>query len=79
MLQQNTVGDLALFKAQVIGDDEANYQDGEYTDDQLKWGLAYEEIIAPLVAVVQSQQKQIDAQQEQINTLLQYISDNSTE
>lgn len=60
-----TVGDLSLFSASVIGDDHAEYSE-ELPDEQLQWYLSYEELIAPLVAMVQHQQRRI----EQLETAL---------
>ncbi|MCD8147857.1 MAG: phage tail protein [Clostridiales bacterium] len=54
-----TVGDLSLFSASVIGDDDAAYS-ADLPDEQLRWYRSYEELIAPLVAMVQHQQRRIE-------------------
>lgn len=57
------MGDLSLYQAAVITDkkdgDEAQYSE-DIPDEKLAWGLNYNELIAPLIKVVQAQQKQID-------------------
>lgn len=56
---KNTVGDIAACKAAVIDGDEEKYFDAKATDDELMWSLNYSELIAPLLAVVQDQEKRI--------------------
>lgn len=64
------MGDLSLYQAAVISDkkdgDEAQYNE-DIPDEKLAWGLNYNELIAPLIRVVQAQQKQIDL-------LMQYLA-----
>lgn len=64
------MGDLSLYQAAVISDkkdgDEAPYSE-DIPDEKLSWGLNYNELIAPLIRVVQAQQKQIDL-------LMQYLA-----
>lgn len=64
-----TVGDLALFKASVVGHEDLNYN-SKLPDEKLNWSLSYSEIIAPLVLLVQSQQKQIEEMQAQLAQLV---------
>ncbi|MCD7756820.1 MAG: tail fiber domain-containing protein, partial [Clostridiales bacterium] len=65
----HTVGDLALFKAQVNDDDRADYSQGSYTDDEVTWGLSYEEFIPPIVKMLQADRKRIEALEEQLAAL----------
>lgn len=56
-----TVGDLSVFEAVKVNEDgTTSYYAPNVPDEDLSWGLKYEELIAPLTAVVQMQQKQID-------------------
>lgn len=51
---QLEMGDLSLYQATKINDDgsEAYYSDS-YPDEQLAWGLNYNELIAPMVTTIQ--------------------------
>lgn len=72
MAEAIEVGDLSMYQAAVIETDEngdtveLNYdpETQKIKDSSLSWSLNYNEIIAPLVAVVQKQQKQIKELQE---------------
>lgn len=64
--QQTDMGDLSLYQASVKG---GGYYDHSVPDDQLEWGLTYEEFIAPMVATIQQQQKQIDDLNERLSKL----------
>ncbi len=56
------MGDLALYQAAVIEENGTEtYFRNEVSDENLSWGLNYPEFIAPLVAVVQEQEKRISA------------------
>ena len=64
--QQTDMGDLSLYQASLKG---GGYYDPNVPDDQLEWGLTYEEFIAPMVATIQQQQKQIDDLNERLSKL----------
>lgn len=65
---KDTVGDLALYRAETKDGKKYN----SFIDDsELEWVLDYEELIAPLTALVQQQQKQIDKLTEEIEKLKQ--------
>lgn len=66
---KQTIGDVAACKAAVIDGDSEKYYDPKVTDNQLMWSLNYSELIAPLVAVVQDQKKQLDALQAEVDAL----------
>lgn len=57
------MGDLSLYQAEIVdhetGLPEKHY-DKKAKEEDLQWSLNYSEIIAPLVAVVQEQQKEIN-------------------
>ena len=63
---RTTVGDLSLFQASQKNGD---YYDEVINDEDLNWGLRYEELIAPMIAMIQKQQHQINLLQEQIKGL----------
>ena len=60
--KENQMGDLSLYQASVVHEDGTEtYYDTETPDENLSWGLTYSELIAPLVALVQEQEKRISA------------------
>ena len=66
--ENNQMGDLALYQAAVVNENgEESYFNPEVSDENLSWGLNYHEFIAPLVAVVQEQQRRIEALEKLIN------------
>ena len=70
----STIGDTALYcAAHYEKDDNREPIDIGYTsdtpDEELSWGLRYTEFIAPMVSMIQMQQKQIDKLQSQIQQL----------
>ena len=70
----STIGDTSLFTAaHYEKDDNGESIDVGYTpdtpDEELSWGLKYQEFIAPMVSMIQMQQKQIDKLQSQIQQL----------
>ena len=70
----STIGDTALYcAAHYEKDDNRESIDIGYTsdtpDEELSWGLRYTEFIAPMVSMIQMQQKQIDKLQSQIQQL----------
>lgn len=65
---KDTVGDLALYRAETKDGKKYN---SSIDDSELEWVLDYEELIAPLTALVQQQQKQIDKLTEEIEKLKQ--------
>lgn len=74
----STIGDTGLYcAAHYEKDDNGESIDVGYTpdtpDEELSWGLRYTEFIAPMVSMIQMQQKQIDEQQKQIDELQSQI------
>lgn len=74
----STIGDTGLYcAAHYDKDDNGEPIDVGYTpdtpDEELSWGLRYTEFIAPMVSMIQIQQKQIDEQQKQIDKLQSQI------
>ena len=70
----STIGDTGLYcAAHYEKDDNGEPIDVGYTpdtpDEELSWGLRYTEFIAPMVSMIQTQQKQIDELQSQIQQL----------
>lgn len=70
----STIGDTSLYcAAHYDKDDNGEPIDIGYTpdtpDEELSWGLRYTEFIAPMVSMIQTQQKQIDKLQSQIQQL----------
>lgn len=70
----STIGDTGLYcAAHYEKDDNGELTDTGYTpdtpDEELSWGLRYDEFIAPMVSMIQIQQKQIDELQSQIQQL----------
>ena len=65
----HTMGDLSMYKAAVIDGEKEAYYDPNVPDEQLSWGLDYSQIIAPLVQVVQEQQKRLDALETRLASL----------
>lgn len=63
-------GDLSLYEADVVNDDgSTSYYDPNIEDEKLAWGLKYSELIAPLTAFVQMQQKKIETLEEKMKIL----------
>ena len=74
----STIGDTGLYcAAHYDKDDNGEVIDIGYApdtpDEELSWGLRYTEFIAPMVSMIQTQQKQIDEQQKQIDELQSQI------
>ena len=61
--------DLNMTTAEYAGEVEKIYHGEDVDDKELDWFLSYEEIIAPLVKVVQDKKKEIDYLKEEINEL----------
>ena len=59
---QNNMGDLALYQAaRVEKDGQETYYSPGTPDKDLRWGLNYHEFLAPLIALVEEQEKRIQA------------------
>ena len=58
---------LAVVTASYKGEVDGAYYGEETDDTKLTWGITYDEIIAPLVKVVQDQQREIEILKERIN------------
>lgn len=57
----NSIGDLAVYTADVMSDaGKSVYYSDDVTDDNLVWSLRYDELIAPIVAIVQRQNRRIE-------------------
>lgn len=66
---EQTVGDIAAYQASVVEGDEEKYFDPTVPDDKLLWQLNYNELIAPLIKLVQTQQKEIEQLQKEVKKL----------
>lgn len=66
---ENTVGDIAAYQASVIDGDEEKYFDPTVPDEKLLWQLNYSELIAPIVKLVQSQQREIEQLKKEVEKL----------
>lgn len=71
---KNTIGDLSMYQARQIELDEKGKEiekpySADIADEDLKWTLSYDELIAPTVAMVQKQQKEIEKLKQQIENL----------
>ncbi len=72
---QFQMGNLALYQASVMEDDgsESYYREG-VPDEKLAWGLNYHEFLAPIVATIQEQQKEIEQLRQEIQNIKEGIS-----
>lgn len=69
---ENNMGDLALYQAARVEEDgQETYYSPEAPDEDLRWGLNYHEFLAPLIALVQEQEKRI----QQLEKLMQIKND----
>lgn len=71
---KNTIGDLSMYQARQIEVDEKGRDiekpySADIAEKDLKWTLSYDELIAPTVAMVQKQQKEIEELKQQIENL----------
>lgn len=66
---ETTVGDIAAYQASVIDGDEEKYFDPTVPDEKLLWQLNYSELIAPIVKLVQSQQREIEQLKKEVEKL----------
>ena len=70
LIRDLDIGDLSIVQASIVEDGEERPYHGEEIDDsKLSWGLNYNEFIAPLVKVVQSQQQEINMLKRSIKEL----------
>lgn len=71
---QYHMGNLALYQAAVMEDDgsESYYRD-DVPDEKLAWGLNYHEFLAPIVATIQEQQREIEVLRQEIQNLKEGI------
>lgn len=64
------LGDLSMVQASIIdGEQERPYYGEDIDDSQLSWGINYNELIAPMIKMLQEQQQQIDSLQAQVDEL----------
>ena len=69
---EHKMGDLALYQAAVMEEDGTeSYFQRDVPDESLSWGLNYHEFLAPLIALVQEQEKRI----QQLEKLMQRKND----
>lgn len=69
---KETTGDLSLYSAAIKRDDGGeSYYDENANDENLCWTLTYTELISPLIAFVQKQDKKIDELEARIAQLEQ--------
>lgn len=80
LIASDLAENLSLVKAShVIQNKDGSYEDGYYDgskdipDTELKWSLDYNQFIAPLVAVVQEQQKKITDLEERMKKLEKFL------
>ena len=67
---ENNMGDLALYQAARMEEDgQETYYSPEAPDEDLRWGLNYHEFLAPLIALVQEQEKRIQQLEEQLDKI----------
>lgn len=67
---ENNMGDLALYQAARVEEDgQETYYSPETPDEDLRWGLNYHEFLAPLIALVQEQEKRIQQLEEQLDKI----------
>ena len=70
LIKNLDIGDLSIVQASIVeGGEERPYHGEEIDDSKLSWGLNYNEFIAPLVKVVQSQQQEINMLKKSIKEL----------
>ena len=63
---KKTIGDAAIYLASTLDmDDFENYSD-DIPDEEISWGLRYDEFIAPMVALIQKQNREIKDLQKRI-------------
>ena len=67
------MGDLSMVQASIINDDgtETPYYGEEIDDSKLSWGINYNELIAPIVKLLQEQQMEIESLRSEIENLKQ--------
>ena len=75
LIKDLNIGDLALAQASIVNEDgtESPYHGEDIDDSKLSWGLNYEELIAPMVATIQSQQKEMDDLKKQVQELQKLV------
>ena len=67
---ENNMGDLALYQAARVEEDgQETYYSPETPDEDLRWGLNYHEFLAPLIALVQEQERRIQQLEEQLDKI----------
>lgn len=71
---KNTIGDLSMYQARQVEIDEKGRDiekpySADIAEKDLRWTLSYDELIAPTVAMVQKQQKEIEELKQQIENL----------
>ena len=72
-IKDNNMGDLSMVQASIINDDgtETPYYGEEIDDSKLSWGINYNELIAPIVKLLQEQQMEIESLRSEIENLKQ--------
>lgn len=69
-----TIGDISACDAVVVGEDEngnpiEEYYNSNVDDTHLNWSLNYNELIAPIISVIQKQKEKIDELESRLATL----------
>lgn len=71
------MGDMAIYAASKFDEKTGKYEsyfDDTTDDEHLSWTLRYTEFIAPMIATIQKQQKEIDELKERMSTLIEQVS-----
>lgn len=73
---QSTIGDVAIYHASVVGQDgQESYYDPTVPDEQLRWYMTYEELIAPTIAVLQKAINRISVLESEIQELKENVNE----
>ena len=76
---EKNMGDMAIYEATRVDDDGKEYYfKDEYDENELLWGLKYNEFIAPLVGAVQALTKRVEdleADNEKLRTRIEKLED----
>ena len=74
---EKNMGDMAIYEATRVDDDGKEYYfKDEYDENELLWGLKYNEFIAPLVGAVQALTKRVEdleADNEKLRTRIEKL------
>ena len=65
---------LALVVAHYKNNEDRPYYGEDIDDSLLNWGLNYQELIAPIVSVIQEQEQEIQQLKQQLSSIQQYLN-----